>query len=463
VSDGLKGDILIVDDNPVNLNVLSGMLSEKDFRVRVATGGRRALMAARTCAPDLVMLDINMPDLDGYEVCRQLKADEVTRDVPVIFISALDETMDKVRAFESGGVDYVTKPFQFGEVLARIENQLKIARLKKDLERKNDELNRKNDELVRKNDELIRSREEILRQTQRVERMFSALSEVLPGTVLDDKYRLDEKIGSGGFGAVFRATHLGLNRSVAVKIFRPRTGDVTPEALERFRLEGVSACRVMHPNAVQVLDSGVSTAGIAYLVMELLEGMTLGDMLKDAGPISPDRTVRIMLPVCEVLAEAHKCGVIHRDVKPDNIFLHETRDGEVVKVLDFGLAKLLEDETSVDLQNLTIGRMMGTPTYMSPERLNDLPYDGRADVYSLGVMMYQLLNGRVPFFSKEGDTWAVAVMHLTKEPAPLRESNPSVPEPLERLVLRTLAKAPAERPTARELADELSAVLAASA
>jgi len=212
-----------------------------------------------------------------------------------------------------------------------------------------------------------------------------------------------------------------------------------------------------------VLDSGVSNAGIAYLVMELLEGMTLGDMLKDAGPIAPDRTVRILLPVCEVLAEAHKCGVIHRDVKPDNIFLHETRDGEVVKVLDFGLAKLLEDETSVDLQNLTVGRMMGTPTYMSPERLNDLPYDGRADVYSLGVMMYQLLNGKVPFFSKEGDTWAVAVMHLTKEPAPLRESNPTIPESLEHLVLRTLAKIPGERPTARELADELSAVLAASA
>jgi eukaryotic-like serine/threonine-protein kinase len=463
VSDGQKGDILIVDDNPVNLNVLSGMLGEQDFRVRVATGGRRALMAARTCAPDLIMLDINMPDMDGYEVCRQLKADEATRDVPVIFISALDETMDKVRAFESGGADYVTKPFQFGEVLARIENQLKISRLQKVLERKNDELNRKNDELVRKNDELVRSREEILRQTQRVERMFSALSEVLPGTLLDDKYRLEEKIGSGGFGAVFRATHLGLDRSVAVKIFRPRTGDVTPEALERFRREGVSACRVIHANAVQVLDSGISSAGIAYLVMELLEGRTLGDMLKDAGPVQPDRTVQILLPVCEVLAEAHNCGVIHRDVKPDNIFLHATKEGEVVKVLDFGLAKLLGDETSVDMQNMTVGQMMGTPTYMPPERLNDLPYDGRADVYSLGVMMYQMLSGRVPFFSKEGDTWAVAVMHLTKEPAPLREGNPDIPASLEAIVMRTLAKLPAERPTARELVHELSAVLANSA
>jgi serine/threonine protein kinase len=212
-----------------------------------------------------------------------------------------------------------------------------------------------------------------------------------------------------------------------------------------------------------VLDSGISSAGIAYLVMELLEGRTLGDMLKDAGPIDPARTVQILTPVCEVLAEAHSCGVIHRDVKPDNIFLHRTKEGEeIVKVLDFGLAKLLGEETSVDMQNLTVGRMMGTPTYMPPERLNDLPYDGRADVYSLGVMMYQMLNGRVPFFSKENDTWAVAVMHLTKDPVPLRELHPAIPESLDRIVLRTLAKAPVERPTASELADELSASLVAS-
>jgi diguanylate cyclase (GGDEF)-like protein len=144
-------DILIVDDNPTNLDLLSGMLTQRQFRVRVATGGRRALMAARTCAPDLIMLDINMPDMDGYEVCRQLKADDETKDIPVIFISALDEAMDKVRAFESGGADYVTKPFQFEEVLARIEHQLKIFRLRRELMDKNSELEQSNRQLERAN------------------------------------------------------------------------------------------------------------------------------------------------------------------------------------------------------------------------------------------------------------------------------------------------------------------------
>ncbi|MBX7221733.1 MAG: hybrid sensor histidine kinase/response regulator [Blastocatellia bacterium] len=134
------GDILLVDDNPINLDLLSGMLFERKYRVRVATNGKRALAAVRSCLPDLILLDINMPDMDGYEVCRTLKADETTREVPVIFISALDEAMDKVRAFEVGGVDYVTKPFQFEEVLARIENQLKISRLQKEMAFKNEEL-----------------------------------------------------------------------------------------------------------------------------------------------------------------------------------------------------------------------------------------------------------------------------------------------------------------------------------
>lgn len=146
-----KGEILIVDDNPINLDLLSSMLREHHYRVRAAINGRRALMAVRSCLPDLIMLDINMPEMDGYEVCRQLKADSYTADIPVIFISALDEVLDKVRAFEVGGADYVTKPFQFGEVLVRIENHLKISRLQKEMERKNQELQQSYLQLERAN------------------------------------------------------------------------------------------------------------------------------------------------------------------------------------------------------------------------------------------------------------------------------------------------------------------------
>jgi DNA-binding response OmpR family regulator len=450
------GDVLVVDDNPINLDLLSGMLLDRGYRVRIATSGKRALAAAAASPPELVMLDITMPEMDGYEVCRRLKADEATRNVPVIFISALDETIDKVRAFEIGGVDYVTKPFQFEEVLARIENQLKLSRLQRELERKNAEL-------IRKNEELVRSRESLIETQQRADRIFSALSEVLPGTVLDDKYKLEEKIGSGGFGAVYRSTHLGLDRQVAVKVFRPVGGLATPEAVERFRLEGVAACRISHPNAVAVSDFGISSAGIAYLVMELLEGRTLADELRANGRLSPARTAEILQPVCAVLDEAHRSGLVHRDVKPENIFLHRSRSGEVVKILDFGLAKLLDEIREAEAHKMTAGTFLGTPTYMAPERLNDMPYDERSDVYSLGVTLYELLTGTVPFKSREGDLWAVAVMHLSKRPEPLRSHAPEIPEGVDEVVLRALAKRPAERPTALELARLFQAAVEPSA
>src|SRR5262249_54072852 len=136
------------------------------------------------------------------------------------------------------------------EVLARIENQLKISRLQRELEKNNETLLLKNDELARKNTELIKSKEELIISYQEADKIFSTLSEVLPGAVLDEKYRLDSKIGTGGFGVVYRATHLGLNRAVAIKIFRPLSGNITSEGLHRFRLEGVSSCRVNHPNAI---------------------------------------------------------------------------------------------------------------------------------------------------------------------------------------------------------------------
>jgi two-component system, sensor histidine kinase and response regulator len=133
-SDKSQGTILIVDDNPTNLQLLSGMLRDRSYEVRVATSGRQAIASARTARPDLIMLDIMMPNMNGYETCQQLKADASTRDVPVIFISALDQVMDKVKAFHAGGADYVAKPFQIEEVVARIENQLNISRLQKDLQ-----------------------------------------------------------------------------------------------------------------------------------------------------------------------------------------------------------------------------------------------------------------------------------------------------------------------------------------
>jgi serine/threonine protein kinase len=155
-----------------------------------------------------------------------------------------------------------------------------------------------------------------------------------------------------------------------------------------------------------------------------------------------------------VLAEAHRSGIIHRDIKPSNIFLHQTREGEVVKVVDFGIAKLIGDEEETGIQSLTAtGSMVGTPNYMAPERFGNKPYDGKSDVYSLGVMLYQMLCGRLPFESSKEGYIPVAIMHLTKIPPSPRQINPDIPEEFDLIVMKALAKEPELRPTADRLKD----------
>jgi DNA-binding response OmpR family regulator len=460
-----KGDIFLVDDNPNNLTLLYGILRNAGYQVRAANNGRRALETVSAYPPELVMLDINMPEMNGYEVCEKLKANPITRDIPVIFISALDDVFDKVRAFQVGGIDYVPKPFQAEEVLARVETQLNIFRLRRDLESKRMELEHKqreleasNRELERQNGELARKNDELLRAQARTNLVFSALSDVLPGTVLDERYRLDEKIGAGGFGAVFKATHLTLNRPVAIKVLRPSPGNDSPEALARFRQEALSASRLSHPNAVTVIDFGVSSAGIAYLVMELLEGRTLKEVLHERAVLPLPRCAEVLVPVCDALAEAHAAGIVHRDIKPDNIFLHAGETGEVIKVVDFGIAKFFAREAP-EMQGMTeTGVILGTPDYMSPERLSGGRYDGRSDVYSVGVLLFQMLTGQMPFkLDREAGPYAIALKLMTEEPRKLREYASDAPPQVEELVSRALSKDPDERPSAREFGYNLSA------
>ncbi len=435
------GSLLVVDDNAINVDILSRYLQRQGYEVAAAAGGREALHMLKQRAFDLILLDIIMPDMNGYQVLQYLKSDETLSGIPVIFISALDDTIGKVQAFRAGGVDYVTKPFQAEEVIARVENQLKISRLQKDL--------------ARQNQELIRKNEELLQAQRRTDLVFSALSDVLPGTVLDGRYRLEDKIGTGGFGAVYRGIHLGLNHLVAVKVFRPLSGNDTPEALERFRQEGISASRVKHPNAVEIFDNGISASGIAYLVMEFLQGHTLAAELQEKKRLAPSRALDIIVPACEALAAVHAAGIVHRDIKPENIYLHCDSGGEVVKLLDFGVSKMLGTaDPSLRPTTMSVG-IVGTPAYMAPERLMGQSYDGRSDVYSMGVVLYWMISGKWPFPSEENTSYAMAVMHLTAEPVSLRVHDPDLPSSLDALVQRMLSKEPQRRPTAKELAQQL--------
>jgi CheY-like chemotaxis protein len=439
--DSAPGDVFVVDDNAANLSLLVTILRERGYKVRLANSGGTALAMIEARRPELILLDVDMPEMDGYEVCRRLKASPATRDIPVVFLSALDGVFDKVKAFEAGGVDYVTKPYQPLEVLARVGTQLGLARLRRELARSNEELAARNDELTR--------------AFAHSDAMFATLARVLPGTVLDDKYRLEEQIGAGGFGVVYRAAHLGLGRQVAVKVLRPTPESSSPASLGRLRDEGASACRVTHPNAVAIFDFAVSSSGIAYLVMELLEGRSLADELSTSGAIAARRAVDVCLSVCRALAAAHAAGVVHRDVKPENIFLHRAAGQEVVKVLDFGVAKLVGEEPGSPVPSETsVNRLVGTPVYMAPERFLAAPYDGRADVYSVGVLLYRMLSGRLPFGAAT-TFGALVVATVREEPGPLGSCAPDVSEPLASLVMRALAKDPANRPSADEMARAL--------
>lgn len=321
------------------------------------------------------------------------------------------------------------------------------------------EVDQKNNQLQLKNIELAQQNRELMESNQRADRIFSALAEALPGTILDDKYHLDTKIGSGGFGVVYQATNLVIKRPVAIKIFKPIPGNDSPESLERFRLEAISACRVNHPNAIAILDSGISTDGIAYLVMELLDGHTLTQELRNKGKLTATRALEIILPVCSALARAHSVGIIHRDIKPDNIFLHQAPEGEIVKVVDFGIAKVMATNNSIDIKDLTEqGGIIGTPTYMAPERFSSQDYDGRADVYSLGIMLYEMLTGVTPFAQAGESILTIMLSHISQIPSPLHELDPSISPELSQVILKALVKQPAERPTAQEWATELAQV-----
>lgn len=437
--------ILVVDDVAANRQVLSAILRKAGYQVLSAGNAAQALQRVEVQVPDLILLDIMMPGDDGYSLCAKLQEHPRTQDVPIIFLSALRDIGDKLKAFELGGADYVTKPVHGAEVLARVTHQLKIARLHKALEQEKAEL-------VRLNQELRTSK----LQTANV---FSALSEHLPGSILDGKYRIDQQIGVGGYGVVFRALQVALERPVAVKIFRPIFGLNSTEAVSRFRNEGISACRVNHPSAVMVLDSGVSSEGIVYLVMELLSGPTLHEYMLQQPQLSLSRCFQLMLPLCEVLVAAHAAGIVHRDIKPENILLHQSVQGEVVKVLDFGIAKLLERDSRDRTTMAENDRLPGTPEYMAPERCTGLEHDGRSDVYSAAMILYELLCGQGPFGRDLQNVHRVLLNHIAAEPTSPRLHRPNIPPALEALILRALKKEPAQRPTAQEFRDELCAVM----
>jgi serine/threonine protein kinase len=336
----------------------------------------------------------------------------------------------------------------------------------------------------------------------------------LPGQILDGKYRIDKKLGQGGMGAVYLAVHLGTARPVALKVITPQFME-NEEFVSRFKREAKAAGLLRHPNIVNVTDFGFASAGadsLAYLVMEYLDGCPLSDVLKEEKQLQLNWVIDIIEQVCLAIDKAHKYGIVHRDLKPDNIWLEPNeRGGYRVKVLDFGLAKVIDapqEETPHSDSEITLsldtgvqraikppsagkaqtsapagekktqvidaktlasldadeivktevagkgrtketagltqaGAILGTPVYMSPEQCLGGKLDARSDIYSLGVIAYEMLAGQPPF---KGNLYTLMAQHIQAEPPRLKEHRPDIRRSAEELLMSTLAKKPEDRP-----------------
>ncbi len=268
------------------------------------------------------------------------------------------------------------------------------------------------------------------------------LDDPLVDRVIDGRYRIVEPLGAGGMGKVYRAVQTGLDREVALKVLSAGLADGRDLAfVKRFCLEASVTARLGHPHTVTIHDYGRTDDGIFYIAMEYLEGRTLAQLLEEEGALPAPRLLRIANQIARAAREAHRNGLVHRDLKPSNVMLLAREDEpDYVKVLDFGLAKFFLGGDG-DLSQS--GAFLGSPQYMAPELVRSEPATPRTDVYSLGVMLYEMACGRPPFTAES--SIAVLLEHASAQPKPPRLVARDIPEALERVILRAMQKDPEDR------------------
>ncbi len=262
------------------------------------------------------------------------------------------------------------------------------------------------------------------------------------------KFRIDRQLGHGAMGDVFLAHHADLGHPVAVKVLNRRAAD-EPNGVQRFLNEAKAVAQVNHENIARVIDCDVLNDGTPYIVLEYVDGVVLRDLLSQRAPLPFEEAVALMLDVLAGLAAAHAKGIVHRDVKPENI---RVMPNGRAKILDFGVAKWLSSPTPALTEQ---GALVGTPQYMAPEQIEDLPLDGRCDVYAVGVTLYECVTGRRPF---EGATLLDLLRQQVDAAPPWPHAlRPDVTPELETVILRALEKSPARRfESAAAMADALS-------
>ena len=266
----------------------------------------------------------------------------------------------------------------------------------------------------------------------------------LVGQVVAERYHVVKKLGEGGMGQVYLAEHVKMGRRSAIKVMNPSlTHD--PDAVARFNREAANASRITHPNVCAVYDFGETPDGLIYLAMEFIEGEPLTDLIEREGALKVGRAVKIFQQTADALQAAHDLGIVHRDLKPDNIMLAKGRDGsDIVKVVDFGIAKAVGGDEAGQKVTKT-GLVVGTPEFMSPEQLSGDKLDGRSDLYSLALVLYRMLTGRLPF--EATSVQETMIKRLTDEPTKLAVARPDLafPPKLQPVLDRALARTPGER------------------
>ena len=389
--------ILLVDDDATHLDVLRATLGGSSYRLFAARNGEEALKVARLAKPLIVLLDIVMPGIDGYETCRRLKDDPETRDAAVIFLSALDDAKAKVRGFEAGAVDFVTKPVQAEEVIARVNTHLRIQRL---LRRQLEAIPVA--PLGQPDDDVTGARV--------VEAAAPGTPVFRTGDIVAFRFRIVRYLAKGGMGELYEAEDLELRERIALKTILSHIA-ADERSILLFKREVHLARQVTHPNVCRIYDvfrhqsaaAGDRSAGeVVVLAMELLHGETLADKLRRDGRLASAEILPIVRQMAAGLTAAHRVGVVHRDFKSHNVMLvKSTREGEEMRavVTDFGLAwrSTQDDSTNLSTSLSAEDEISGTPAYMAPEQVEGGPVTPATDVYALGVVLFEMVTGALAF------------------------------------------------------------------
>ena len=392
--------ILVIEDDMALLETMKSFLETENFEVVTAADGEKGLAEACKERADLIVLDLGLPSIDGFEVCRRLRAQGIM--TPVIMLSGeKKDELDKATGLDVGADDYVVKPFGIKEFLSRINA------------------------VLRRTTPKVKERGEHYAPTRTLEISPKPLRK---GSTIAGRYEILEELGRGGMGRVFRVADKKIGEEVALKVLNPAVA-ADKKTIERFRNELKIARKIAQRNICRMFDLS-DEEGMPYITMEYVPGEDLKSLLIKSGKLTVEKAISIARQVCDGLAEAHGMGVVHRDLKPQNIMID--KEGNA-RIMDFGIAR------SLRMKGITeAGTIVGTPEYMSPEQVEGKETDQRSDIYSLGVILYEMIAGKVPF--EADSTLEVALMHKTETPRDPREINPQISEGMSRMILNCLEK-----------------------